>query len=181
MKYKAYKTNGISRKANRIITMLALAMLLPASAWSQTSLYKQYEHRTDIVAMCVLNYSINDTVKVNITLLEPKTKEAVYTLVEEFNLGIEKDIIDERLGDKYSGLSIRNVHKDNVKKRYGAIESPDDYKNISMLVYNYGTGALLVFHNVDTKERDNAIGTFLTNTLTEPEKFPSIDNVNDNK
>ncbi|MBR5784383.1 MAG: hypothetical protein IKY43_04360, partial [Bacteroidales bacterium] len=98
MKYKAYKTNGISRKANRIITMLALAMLLPASAWSQTSLYKQYEHRTDIVAMCVLNYPINDTVKVNITLLEPKTKEAVYYLAEEFNLGIEKDIIDKELG-----------------------------------------------------------------------------------
>ena len=61
-----------------------------------------------------------------------------------------------------------------MKKRYGAIETPDDYKNISKLVYNYGTGALLIFHNIDTKERNIAIGTFLTNTLEYPELFPSV-------
>ena len=178
MKYKAYKTNGISRKANRIITMLALAMLLPASAWSQTSLYKQYEHRTDIVAMCVLNYPINDTVKVNITLLEPKTKEAVYTLVEEFNLGIEKDIIDERLGDKECHLlKAYNVTKDDIKKRFGSINSLDDYKSISRLLYRYSTGLVLVFHDIETKERSMAITSFISKSTKDPKILSNIEHI----
>ena len=47
------------------------------------------------------NYdNLTDSVKVDVTILAPKTKEAVYYLVEEFNLGIEKDIIDEGLGNE---------------------------------------------------------------------------------
>ena len=170
MKHINYK----SRK-NIVATLtLCIIWLLPAVAWCQTKLYKQYKHRTDLVAMCIMNYPITDSVKVDVTMLVPNNKEAVYTLVEEFNLGIEKDIIDKTLGDKYAGLSVRNVYKDNVKKRYGAIESPDDYKNISKLVYSYSNGTIVVFHNIDTKERNIAIGTFLTNTLEYPELFPSV-------
>ena len=178
MKYKAYKTNGISRKANRIITMLALAMLLPASAWSQTSLYKQYEHRTDIVAMCVLNYPINDTVKVNITLLEPKTKEAVYYLAEEFNLGIEKDIIDKELGNKGNiSLFRKLVSKNDPTKSYGVVNGDDDWKNVSMLVYNVNIGTVLIFQDIETMERIKVISDFLTTALTKPEILKNIEQV----
>ena len=169
--------NYNNRKTLVATLALCIALLLPAMAWCQTDLYKEYEHRTDLVAMCIMNYPVADSVKVDITMLVPNNKEAVYYLVEEFNLGIEKDIIDKDLEDKYSGLLRFNVYRNNAKKAFGRI-SADDYTNVSKLVYNRSKGTVVVFHNIESKERDIAIGSFLTNTLAEPELFPSVDNVN---
>ena len=163
------------------ILLLTAMMLICATTTTlhcQTKLYKQYKHRTDMMVACIMNYPITDSVKVDVTILAPQTKEAVYTLVEEFNLGIEKDIIDKTLWDKNNDDLLRYiVHKDNVKKIYGAIESPDDYKNISRVVYNYRTGTLLIFHDIDTEERFTAISELLMDVVTNPEKLPTIDNV----
>ena len=176
MKHINYK-----RRKNIVATLLlCIIWLLPTVAWCQTKLYKQYKHRTDLVAMCIMNYPITDSVKVDVTMLVPNNKEAVYYLVEEFNLGIEKDIIDKDLGDEYSGLFMCNVCRDNVKKEFGPIIN-NDYTNVSELVYNCSKGTIVVFHNIENRERDIAISKFLTGTLTEPEKFPSIDNANNKK
>ena len=94
MKHINYK----SRKNIVATLLLCIIWLLPAVAWCHNKLYKQYKHRTDLVAMCIMNYPITDSVKVDVTMLVPQTKEAVYYLVEEFNLGIEKDIIDKTFG-----------------------------------------------------------------------------------
>ena len=139
----------------------------------QTKLYNQYKHRTDMVVMCVMDYPLTDSVKVDVTLFIPKTKEAVYTLVEEFNLGIEKDIIDKDLGDEYSGLLTRIVCIDNVKKKYGNTSS-DDYTNISKLVYNCSKGVILVFHNIETEQRSDILEQFLIGTLKRPELLSQI-------
>lgn len=158
---------------------MAITATTMTKAMCQTDIYKQYKHLTDVKVICIMKFPINDTTTTAITLFVPKTKEAVYTLAEEFNLGIEKDIIDKMLGNENNNKLRRyNVYKDNVKKRYGAIESPDDYKNISKLVYSYSKGTIVVFHNIDTEERDDVVGTFLTNTLAEPEIFPSVNNAN---
>ncbi len=162
-----------------ILIITIVAMAATQNAYCQTNLYNQYKHLTDVRVVCIMDFPVDENVKVDITMLEPKTKEAVYYLVEEFNLGIEKDIIDKTLGDKNNTKLRRyNVYKDNVKKRYGPIKSPDDYKNISKLVYSYSKGTIVVFHNIDTEERDDVVGTFLTNTLAEPEIFPSVNNAN---
>ena len=161
-----------------ILIITIVAMAATQNAYCQTALYNQYKHLTDVRVICIMDFPVDENVKVDITMLEPKTKEAVYYLVEEFNLGIEKDIIDKDLENEYSGLFRRIVYKDNVKKRYGVIESPDDYKNISRLIYNYSTGTLMIFHNIDTEERFTAISNLLMDVLTNPEKFPSINNVN---
>ena len=165
------------------ILLLTAMMLICATTTTlhcQTKLYKQYKHRTDMMVACIMNYPITDSVKVDVTMLVPQTKEAVYTLVEEFNLGIEKDIIDKDLENEYSGLFMHNVRRDNVKKAFGPIIN-NDYTNVSELVYNCSKGTIVVFHNIETEERDNAISKFLIGTLTEPEKFPSIDNANNKK
>ena len=156
---------------------MAITAATMTKAMCQTDLYKQYKHLTDVKVICMMKFPINDTTTTALTLFVPKTKEAVYYLAEEFNLGIEKDIIDKNLGDEYSGLSRRIVYKNDVKKRYGDIESPDDYKNISRLIYNYSAGTLLIFHDIDTEERFTAISELLTDVLTNPEKFPTIDKV----
>ena len=156
---------------------MAITAATMTKAMCQTDIYKQYKHLTDVKVICIMKFPINDTTTTAITLFVPKTKEAVYTLVEEFNLGIEKDIIDKDLGDEYSGFLRLNVCSDNVKKAFGPISSYD-YTNVSKLVYNRSKGVIVIFHNIETEERDIAISKFLTGTLTEPEKFPSIDNAN---
>ena len=156
-----------------ILCLMAICSRLPLCC--QTTLYNQYKHRTDMVVACAMDFPITDSVKVDVTLFIPKTKEAVYYLAEEFNLGIEKDIIDKDLGDEYSGLGMCNVYKDNVKKRYGAIESPDDYKNISTLVYNYNAGEILIFHDIDTKERSYSISSFLIEAVIDLDTLPKME------
>ena len=170
-------------KQNKLITLIVLTITVICSSLplqGQTKLYNQYKHRTDMVVMCVMNYPITDSVKVDVTMLVPQTKEAVYYLVEEFNLGIEKDIIDKDLENEYSGLFSRNVCRDNVKKAFGPMIN-NDYTNVSELVYNCSKGTIVIFHNIETEERCIAITKFLIGTLTEPEKFPTIDNANNKK
>ena len=58
--------------------------------YAQTDLYKQYEHRTDMVVMCVMDFPITPDVKTDITLFMPKNKEALWAMVQEFNLGLER-------------------------------------------------------------------------------------------
>jgi hypothetical protein len=163
-----------------ILIITIVAMAATQNAYCQTALYNQYKHLTDVRVICIMDFPVDENVKVDITMLEPKTKEAVYTLVEEFNLGIEKDIIDKDLENEYSGLFRRIVYRSNVKKAFGQVTSAD-YNDISELVYNCSKGIILVFHNIETRERRIAINKFLTNTLIELEKFPSIDNANNKK
>ncbi len=163
--------------------LLLIALLLICATTTtlhcQTTLYNQYKHRTDIRVACIMQYPITDSVKVDVTLFIPKTKEAVWPMVEEFNLELDKEKVYNRFGkeERYS-LYTYNVRKDDVKKMFGEIKTDEDYKDIAILAYNYNIGTIVIFHDIDTKERDRAIGRFLTGTLTEPEKFPTIDNAN---
>ena len=175
MKHINYK----SRK-NIVATLtLCIIWLLPAVAWCQTKLYKQYKHRTDLVAMCIMNYPITDSVKVDVTMLVPQTKEAVYTMVQEFNLGLDKEKVYNYLGkeERYS-LYTRNVCKDDIKKSFGEIKSDEDYKKIAILAYNYSMGTIVIFHDIENRERRLVINSFLMNTLNKSKTFPSVDNVN---
>ena len=165
-------------KKERKILIILFMLLMPIVVCGQTKLYKQYQHRKDITVACAMAFPITDSVKVDVTILAPKTKEAVYTLVEEFNLGIEKDIIDETLGDKNNmGLFSRNVYKNDPTKKYGAIGGNDDFKDISVLAYNCHTGALLIFHNIETIERARIVSKFLNNSLKNPEILNDIEQI----
>ena len=171
-------TNQKGKTNKRMIVMLATTLIIGLqNIYAQTELYKKYQHRKDITVACAMQFPINNDVKTNITIFVPKTKDAVYYLVEEFNLGIEKDIIDKTLGDKrVMSLFRMLVHKDDPTKSYGAINEDDDWKDVSMLAYNYNVGSLVVFHNIETEKRYDAISRYLMNVLRNPEKFPSIEN-----
>ena len=174
--------NMKTRKTKPTLILMAIALWLGTAmpTVGQTELYKQYSHLKDVTVACIMNFHVNDTTQVELTILAPQTKEAVYYLVEEFNLGIEKDIIDKDLENEYSGLFRCNVCRNNVKKAFGPIIN-NDYTNVSELVYNCSKGTIVVFHKIENRERKIAISKFLTGTLTEPEKFPSIDNANNKK
>ncbi|MBO7200214.1 MAG: hypothetical protein J6V54_02335 [Bacteroidales bacterium] len=178
MKHINYK----SRKNIVATLLLAAALIWPAVAWCQTTLYKQYKHRTDFVAMCIMNYPITDSVKVDVTMLVPQTKEAVYYLVEEFNLGLDKEKVYNRFEkeERYT-LYTYNVRKDNIKKCFGPITSDEDYKNISILAYNYNMGIIIIFHDINTEDRYKIINRFLIKTLKQLDLLPKTTNGIDNK
>ena len=166
------------------ILLLTAMMLICATTTlhCQTKLYKQYKHRTDMMVACIMNYPLTDSIKTDITLFQPLIPDHLWPMVEEFNLGLDKEKVYNQFGqEKKYTLYTYNVCKDDIKKSYGEIKSDEDYKDIAILAYNYNIGTIVIFHDIDTKERDRAIVKFLRGTLTEPEKFPSIDNANNKK
>ena len=166
-------TTNVKSKAKKLLAMLAVFWIVAESLYGQTQLYEQYKHRTDITVACIMQYPITETVKTDVTMFIPKTKEALWPMVQEFNLGLEKEEVYERLGakKKYS-LYMYSVRKDDIKKRYGPVKSADDYKNMMTLAYNYNKGVILVFHDIDTKERSVEVRRFLLRMLENKGKLP---------
>ena len=172
-------------KQNKLITLIVLTITVICSSLplqGQTKLYNQYKHRTDMVVMCVMDFPITDSIKTDITLFQPKTPDHLWPMVQEFNLGLDKEEVYNRFGkeERYS-LYTYYVRKDDVKKRFGEIKTDEDFKDIANLVYNYNMGTIVIFHDIDTKERAIIVETFLVSTLKDRKKFPSVDNVNNKK
>ncbi len=157
------------RIPKRLLLIALLLICATTTLHCQTTLYNQYKHRTDIRVACIMQYPITDSVKVDVTLFIPKTKEDLWPMVEEFNLELDKEKVYNRFGkeERYS-LYVYIVYKDDIKKRYGEIKSGDDYNNIAILVYNYNTGTIMIFHDIETKERNNMIISFLIEATVNP-------------
>lgn len=157
----------------KILIILMLAIYCN-KLYSQTELYKQYEHRTEFTVMCIMQFPITDSIKTDITLFVPHDKEGIMPMLKEFNLDIDEDEVNSRYGIKNGGLLRVNVCKDDVTKRYGEIKAEEDYKNVSKLVYGFYSGILMVIHDIDTEERNKIISKYLTKSLRKPEILPEV-------
>ena len=166
----------------KMILPAIMLMLYANVVCSQTALYNQYKHRTDIRVACIMQYPLTDSLKTDITLFEPKTKEDLWPMVQELGLGLYKEKVYNRFEkeERYS-LYTRNVRKDNIKKRFGPITSDEDYKNMSILAYNYNMGIIIIFHDINTEDRCDIIERFLIKTLKQPDLLPKTTNGIDNK
>ena len=176
--------NMKTRKTKPTLILMAIALWLGTAmpTLGQTELYKQYSHLKDVTVACIMNFHVNDTTQVELTILAPQTKEAVYYLVEEFNLGLDKEKVYNRFEkeERYT-LYTYNVRKDDIKKRFGPITSDEDYKNMSILAYNYNMGIIIIFHDINTEDRCDIIERFLIKTLKQPDLLPKTTNGIDNK
>ena len=167
-------------------TLCLMALSVALGPWQplhcQTKLYNQYKHRTDMVVACAMAFPITDSITVDITLFQPLTPDHLWPMVEEFNLGLDKEKVYNRFGkeERYS-LYTYNVRKDNIKKSYGPITSDEDYKNMSILAYNYNMGIIIIFHDINTEDRCDIIERFLIKTLKQPDLLPKTTNGIDNK
>ena len=96
-------------------------------------------------------------------------------MVEEFNLGLDKEKVYNRFEkeERYS-LYTYNVRKDDIKKSYGEIKSDEDYKNMERLVYSYNTGTIMIFHDIETKERYRIINRFIIKATKQPDLLPKL-------
>ena len=151
-----------------ILCLMAICSRLPLCC--QTTLYNQYKHRTDMVVACAMDFPITDSIKTDITMFMPKTKEDLWPMVQEFGLGLDKEEVYNcfEKEERYS-IYMYRVYKDDIKKRYGEIKTGEDYNNTAILVYNYNTGTIMIFHDIETKERNNMIISFLIETTVNPD------------
>ena len=74
--------------------------------------------------------------------------------------------------EKRYPLYTYNVYKDDIKKVYEKITTAEDYKNISKLVYSYHAGIIMIYHNIETEERDDVIRRYLINSIKKPLRLP---------
>ncbi len=151
-----------------ILCLMAICSRLPLCC--QTTLYNQYKHRTDMVVACAMDFPITDSIKTDITMFIPKTKEDLWPMVQEFGLGLDKEEVYNcfEKEEKYE-LCIYGVYKDNIRKRFGMVKSEDDYAKTAMLAYNYNMGMIMIFHDIGNKERNNVVISFLIETTVNPD------------
>lgn len=76
--------------------------------------------------------------------------------------------------DKNTPLHFYNVKKDNIKEFYGIVSSDKDCEKIAILVYNYSEGILIILHDIDTKERERQIISFLIEATTDSDILPQM-------
>ncbi len=163
------------KSVNIKIFIMALLLAVSYKAYSQTELYKQYEHRTEFTVMCIMKCPINDSLKIDVTLFVPNSKEELWPMVEEFNLGLNKDTVLNRYKkEKRYPLYVYNVYKDDIKHMYEKITTSEDYKNISKLVYSYHAGIIMIYHNIETEERNRKVTRYLLNAVKKPLKLPEV-------
>lgn len=82
------------KKWHKTLLVAAAILAVSVAVWRYTApqrqvsdLYRRYEHADGIAASYIHNYPVNDTLRVDVTLLEATTDSAWNGLVKEFNFG----------------------------------------------------------------------------------------------
>ena len=165
----------LSKKSVNIKILLVLILTICSNKlYSQTELYKQYEHRTEFTVMCIMQYPITDSAKTDITLFVPHDKEGILPMLQEFNItNLNKDTVLNRYENgKVYPLCIYNVYADDIKKKYEK-KANESYKNMSKLVYSYHAGMIMIFHDIETEERNRKVTRYLLNAVKKPLVLPN--------
>ena len=82
-----------------ILIITIVAMAATKNTYCQTNLYNQYKHLTDVRVICIMDFPVDENVKVDITMLEPKTKKAILS-----KLGIDEESLLITSSEKKIGI-----------------------------------------------------------------------------
>ena len=63
------------KSVNIKILLVLILTICSNKLYSQTELYKQYEHRTEFTVMCIMQYPITDSIKMNVTFFAPRNED----------------------------------------------------------------------------------------------------------
>ena len=172
------KYNNNTKSKLFALLIFAMSVVYTHKLYSQTELYNKYEYRTDLTVACAMQYPLIDTIKTDITLFIPQSKESLWPMLQEFNvMNVDRDTVDYYYeNDRRKPIIFYSVHRDDIKKRYGELNSAEDYRNVAILVYNYNNGVILIIHDVETQERGNAIISFLISTAMNQKTLPTKQN-----
>ena len=139
------------KKWNIILLAVAATLSIGIAAWRYTAperhvsdLYRHYEHANGIAASYIHNYPVNDTIILDVTLLEATTDSAWQALCSDFAIS---NMVEEMKGiDPHVVLSRLVNRHDYSQVAFG--DSPD----AEILAISCDTKTFSIFHIHDTTE-----------------------------
>ena len=152
-----------------VILVLALGAITVACRWHRifpsdevSDIYSKYSEREDIDASYVKKFRVNDTVVVDVTLLEAKDTKVWDELCKDFNIASIYDFpVDFRESLTASNsYSIRVIMKDSTY-----INGRVDYRR-NVIIYSYHKMSMCIFHNISDSQFD-AILIKATNDISD--------------
>ena len=131
-----------------ILTLLMVAAVVAAVAvvfcrhilprWQVSDLYRRYEHVDGIAASYIHNYPVNDTLSLDVTLLEATSDSGWQTLCSDFDIS---KVVKEMVQIKPDIVFCRQVNRhDYTQVVLG--DSPD----AELLTISCATKTLAIFH-----------------------------------
>ena len=141
----------MKRPITTIILVLAVATAVGVVVWRHvlpmrrvSDLYRHYEHADGIAASYIHNYHVNDTITLDVTLLEATTDSAWQALCSDFAITNIVDTIKQIAPDVVFSRLV-NRH-DYSQVAFG--DSPD----AEILAISCDTKTFSIFHIHDTTE-----------------------------
>ena len=141
----------MKRPITTIILVLAVATAVGVVVWrnvlpmrSVSDLYRRYEHADGIAASYIHNFPVNDTLRVDVTLLEATTDSAWQALCAGFALS---DIVEEMKVVAPNAVFSRQVNRHNYEQVVRG-DSPD----AEILAISCDSKTLSVFHTSNAAE-----------------------------
>ena len=141
----------MKRWITTILLALAVAAAVGVVVWrhvlpmrSVSDLYRRYEHADGIAASYIHNYHVNDTIRIDVTLLEATTDSAWQALCTDFALS---DIVEELKEVAPSAVFSRQVSRHDYSQVVLG-DSPD----AEILAISCDTKTFAVFHTRNAAE-----------------------------
>jgi len=141
--------------------VLLLPQVVPFSQCSDV--YKRYAKMDGVDASFIKDYKVNDTVKVNVTLLEAQTDSAWTILQTDFNVPIIPEEYRELVASSNS-VDFWLASKDNPKDRTDTIISHND-----IIVMSRQMQTICICH-IENKRQSDAIMDSKTHELSTTQK-----------
>ena len=130
-----------------------------AVPWEECStLYRHYAHADGIEATFIHNYKVNDTLSIDITLLQATDSAGWIALKKDFNMPIvENPIVIKAISRNKDVLSL--IHTENI---------PAKTADLDVAVASKRDEYICIFHTANTEQKNiivSAILDLITNSL----------------
>ena len=139
------------KKWHKTLLVAAAILAVAVAVWRYTApqrqvsdLYRHYEHADGIAASYIHNYPVNDTLRVDVTLLEATTNSAWQALCTDFALS---DIVEELKEVAPSAVFSRQVSRHDYSQVVLG-DSPD----AEILAISCDSKTFAVFHTRNAAE-----------------------------
>ena len=142
----------MKRPITTIILVLAVATAVGVVVWrhvlpmrSVSDLYRHYEHADGIAASYIHNFPVNDTLTLDVTLLEATTDSAWQALCADFAIS---DIVETIEDIDPHAIFSRQVNRHDYAQIVRG-DSPD----AEILAISYDSKTLSIFHTSNAAEK----------------------------
>lgn len=157
----------MKRWITTILLALAVATAVGIAVWRYTApqrhvsdLYRRYEHADGIAASYIHNFPVNDTLRVDVTLLEATTDSAWQTLCADFALS---DLVEEMKEIAPSAVFSRWVNR----RDYRQVVRGDSH-DAELLAISCDSRTFAVFHTRNAAEMHAVFCYNMKKTIGEP-------------